>query len=136
SRHLRPRPRYKIVGKSVFLAGSIDMGSAVDWQASITKSLQHLPITILNPRRRDWNLGWKQTRLSSLPRAGLQSPISLLELGLFATSGKLVVACPNGYWRRGNVQIVCERWGVELVDTLEELVKSVERKLEEGEPET
>ncbi|KAF8961507.1 hypothetical protein BDZ97DRAFT_1828616 [Flammula alnicola] len=152
-----PHRDIEIIGKSVFLAGSIDMGSAVDWQSSITKSLQHLPITILNPRRPDWNLGWKQDatfkpfreqvdwELDMLNAADVialyldkdsKSPISLLELGLFATSGKLVVACPDGYWRRGNVQIVCERWGVELVDTLEELVKSVERKLEEGEPET
>jgi len=34
------------------------------------------------------------------------SPISLLELGLHAKDGKLVVCCPEAFWRRGNVQIV------------------------------
>jgi len=58
-----------------------------------------------------------------------QAPISLLELGLFARSGKMVVACPEGFWRRGNVQVVCARFGVELVDSLEELIQGIERRL-------
>jgi hypothetical protein len=53
----------------------------------------------------------------------------LLELGLFARSGKMVVCCPGGYWRRGNVQIVCKRFGILLVDTLEELKNAVVDKL-------
>lgn len=58
-----------------------------------------------------------------------QAPISLLELGLFARTGKVVVACPKGYWKRGNVQIVCSRLGIELLDTLDELVQSLIKKL-------
>ncbi len=49
-----------------------------------------------------------------------KSPISLLELGLYAASDKLTVCCPEGFWRKGNVDIVCERYGVEQVDTIEE----------------
>jgi len=60
---------------------------------------------------------------------GSQAPISLLELGLFARSGKMIVACPAGFWRRGNVQVVCARFGVELVDSLEELIGGIERRL-------
>ena len=59
-----------------------------------------------------------------------KAPISLLELGLFASSGKMIVCCPEGFWKRGNVQIVCARFGIELVGTLEELVASVMRKFE------
>jgi hypothetical protein len=29
-----------------------------------------------------------------------RAPITLLELGLFAGSGRLVVCCPEGFWRR------------------------------------
>jgi hypothetical protein len=58
-----------------------------------------------------------------------QAPISLLELGLFARTGKVTVGCPEGYWRRGNVQIVCRRFGIELVDSLEGLVEAVQRKV-------
>ncbi len=58
---------------------------------------------------------------------GTQSPISLMELGLHANGGKLVVCCPDGFWRKGNVQIVCARWGIPLVESMEELeVKTLE----------
>ena len=43
---------------------------------------------------------------------------------------KLVVCCPPGFYRRGNVQIVCERFGVDLVDTRKELVEKVRAKLQ------
>ncbi|KAK7537060.1 uncharacterized protein J3D65DRAFT_364538 [Phyllosticta citribraziliensis] len=136
---------------SVFLAGSIEMGKAVDWQTEITSTLSHLPITIMNPRRPDWNNDWKQDisdprfkeqvdwELDCQDRAdviamyydkGTQSPITLLELGLYAKSRRIVVACPEGYWRRGNVQVVCDRYGVELLGSLEELVKRTTEKLE------
>ena len=37
--------------RSVFLAGSIDMGRAEPWQATIEQAFADTPITILNPRR-------------------------------------------------------------------------------------
>ncbi len=136
--------------KSIFLAGSIDQGHALDWQASITTKLSNLPVTILNPRRPDWDASWRedvsfqpfreqveweQDMLEAADVIALyfaretMAPISLLELGLFARTGKMVVACPPGYWKRGNVQIVCQRLKIELVDSVDELVKGVERKV-------
>lgn len=54
--------------------------------------------------------------------------ITLMELGLFIQSGKkVIVACEEGFWKRGNVQVVCERFGVEVLGSLEELIKGVER---------
>lgn len=138
-------------GKSIFLAGSIDKGQAVDWQTAVTKKLSSLPVTILNPRRPDWDssweedisfqpfreqVDWEQDMLEAADVIALYfakdttAPISLLELGLFARTGKMIVACPPGYWKRGNVQIVCDRLGVELVDSVDELVKGIERKVQ------
>jgi hypothetical protein len=54
--------------------------------------------------------------------AGTKSPISLLELGLYARSGKLKVCCPEGFWRRGNVEVVCRRYRVPLFATLDDLI--------------
>jgi hypothetical protein len=51
-----------------------------------------------------------------------KAPITLLELGLFARTGKLVVACPDGFWRKGNVEVVCSRYGVPLVGHLDTLI--------------
>ncbi len=139
------------VRPTVFLAGSIEMGAAIDWQAQLITALADLPITIFNPRRKDWDSSWKQTadspqfreqvewELDHLDRADVialyldpatKSPISLLELGLHAavTPG-LIVCCPEGFWRKGNVDIVCQRQCVTQVDTLDQLAQSVRDSL-------
>lgn len=138
-------------GLSVFLAGTIDQGTST-WQESVGKSLSHLPVTILNPHRPDWDSSWIQDISCEPLREQItweldmfeatdviamymdresKAPISLLELGLFARSGKMIVACPEGFYRRGNVQVVCKRFGVELVDSLEELIRGIEKRLGE-----
>lgn len=33
---------------------------------------------------------------------------------------------PNGYWRRGNVEVVCARYGIPLFDDFDEWLKSVQ----------
>jgi len=135
---------------TVFLAGSIEMGRAEPWQAMVEQAFADLPITILNPRRNEWDASWEQSinnpqfrgqvewELEAQERAAViamyfapatQAPITLLELGLFARSGKLVVCCPPGFWRRGNVEVVCARYGVPLMTSLEELLRSVRERL-------
>lgn len=102
---------------SIFLAGSIEQGTAEKWQAKIIESVKKLDLTLLNPRRKDWDTSWKESienppfkeqvnwELDALELAdwiifyfdkATKSPITLLELGLFATSKKLVVCCPKG----------------------------------------
>ena len=123
----------EIDSPAVFLAGSIDNGNAVDWQTSVIESFSDTEYTLLNPRRPDWNSNLRQDlnepdfvkqvnwELDALDRAdlillylapGSQSPISLLELGLYANSKKLIVCCPEGFYRKGNVDIVCLRHGI------------------------
>jgi hypothetical protein len=136
--------RYTLTNKSIFLAGSIEMGKAENWQNRVINSLKDLDITILNPRRDDWNWEWKQTidnpkfkeqvewELASLEKAtkiilyfdpNTKSPISLLEFGLFANSGKLIVCCQEGFWRKGNVDIVCNRYKIPMVENIEKLIE-------------
>jgi hypothetical protein len=134
----------------VFLAGSIDMGKAVDWQRQLIDALGDMDVVILNPRRADWNPAWKPEladehfaqqvdwELSALEQADVivmylapssQSPVSLLELGLHARSGKLVVLCPPGYWRKGNVDAVTARYGIEQATSMEDLASRVRLRL-------
>jgi hypothetical protein len=135
---------------SVFLAGSIEMGVAENWQKKIELETAQLKnICILNPRRDDWDASWKQDikndefkeqvnwELEGLEKANLivfyfspetKSPVSMLELGLFAHSGKAVVCCPEGFWRKGNVDIICERYNIEQVNSLEEIIKKIKEK--------
>ena len=56
----QPPQRSQIRGPSDFLAGSIEMGRAVHGQSELTVALAYLPVTILNPRRDDWDAGWVQ----------------------------------------------------------------------------
>lgn len=135
-------------GRSLFLAGSIDMGEAVNWQNTVVDGLKNTDWIIYNPRRDDWDSSWRQNindqnfrrqvawELSAQESAktiamyfdpGTKAPISLLELGLFARSQKMIVCCPEGYWRKGNVDVVCERYGVGQVDTLNELISVLKR---------
>lgn len=112
---------------SIFLAGSIEMGNAEKWQDSFVKRYPD-NVLFLNPRRADWDSTWTQDsdqfneqvnwELDMLEQADIialyfdpktQSPISLLELGLHAGHRKVIVCCPDGFWRQGNVRIVCER---------------------------
>ena len=63
----------------------------------------------------------------------LPAPASL-EMGLFARSGKLYVACEPDFYRHDNVRITCARYGVPLYDTIEEMLEEVrENVLEEVE---
>ena len=129
---------------AVFLAGSIEMGKAENWQAKVEDYFSAFDkYTLLNPRRDDWNNDWEQAfenpyfsqqvnwELTALERSdqiimyllpSTKSPISLLELGLFAKSGKLLVCCPAGFWRKGNVEIVCEKYGIPIYEELVELL--------------
>ena len=133
-------------GNTIFLAGSIEQDHAENWQENIIKHIDAQSIVILNPRRKDWDESWKEEienplfleqvewELKGQERADLivmyfdpntQSPISLLELGLFAQTKKMLVCCPKGYWKKGNVDIVCRRYKIPQVDNLYNLIDSI-----------
>src|ERR1700761_2759886 len=47
--------------KSIFLAGSIEMGKAENWQAKVGNFLVSKNFNVFNPRREDWDSSWVQT---------------------------------------------------------------------------
>ena len=123
----------------VFLAGSIEMGLAENWQDELAQRLlAHFPdVVVANPRRAAWDNGWVQRldnpvfkeqvtwELEHLERAnlavfyfqpGTQSPITVLELGKHLArpdaARSTLVCCPEGFWRRGNIEVVCQRVGL------------------------
>jgi hypothetical protein len=119
---------------------------ASNWQSALVQRLDAADLVILNPRRDAWDTSWVQSidnaqfreqvewELAGLEAASLvamyfdpatKAPVTLLELGLCARSNKLIVCCPSGFWRRGNVEVVCARYGVPLVNTLDELAEQV-----------
>ncbi|KAF2708409.1 hypothetical protein K504DRAFT_306166 [Pleomassaria siparia CBS 279.74] len=148
----KPPFRPTIDRPSVILYGSIEQDVSIDWQTELTSSLSDLPIAILNSRRDDWDETWVED--ISFPKFKEQvewemdyakvadvivfyfapktlTPITLLELGMYAGTGKAVVCCPPGFYKRGNVQMVCLRYGIELFEDLVELKKHVRQKIQE-----
>lgn len=134
----------------VFLAGSIEMGKAEDWQAIMGKFFVDHEWNVFNPRRADWDASWVQEysnptfvqqvnwELDSLDVSDLilmyfipdtLSPISQMEFGLYAKSKKMYVVCPDGFWRKGNVEVVCSRENIPLFDNLDDFKIFFERVL-------
>lgn len=129
----------------VFLAGTIDMGNSEDWQAKVVDALDGTDMVFINPRRDNWDSTLEQTKecdvfveqveweLSGLELADAifmyfhpdsKSPVSLLELGLHLGTNpdKLVVCCPDGFYRKGNVDITCEMYGAKVHSTVDEAI--------------
>lgn len=140
-----PRGNWKL-----FLCGSIDMGKAEHWQAIVEKSVSDLPVTVYNPRRDDWNADLKQDisepdfayqvnwEMDNIENADVlffyfspdgPAPITLMELGTAKGHSNVVVCCPEGYWRRGNVQVFCQRNGFPLWDNLGDAIADLRETL-------
>jgi hypothetical protein len=134
---------------SIFLAGSIEMGIAEDWQLKLTEKLKDFDVTIYNPRRDNWNSSWEQREsnpefnhqvnweMNMLESASIifmyfspetKSPISLLELGLHSED-TIIVCCPDGFWKKGNVEIVCSRKGIPLFNDFDSAAASLISKI-------
>jgi len=139
----------------IFLAGTIDNGDSEDWQRIalnyLSREFNKIGYTkrdlfILNPRRVEWDTSWEQKfespqffqqvtwEIDAMEKANLiimnflpnsKSPISLLELGLFAKSNKILVCCPDEFYRSGNVQIVCNKFNIPLFKAMPELLKNI-----------
>jgi len=144
----------------IFLAGSIEMGKAEDWQTKLFHSIITHDVTVYNPRRENWDSSWTQDisnpffkeqvvwELDHIDLADVvvfyfdahtMSPITLMELGIVLEmnasnddikGSRVLVCCPEGYWRRGNVQIVCDRYSIPLLNTFEELTSELVKVLE------
>ncbi len=139
---------------TVFLAGSIEMGVADDWQRKTITQLNVLEhnFTVLNPRRADWDSTWEQKignpkfkeqvdwEIKALQHvatlaafyfdADTKSPITLWELGLVCGMGiPSIVYCPEPYFRKGNVDIYCQEFDIKQVTTFDEYVYEIKKHI-------
>lgn len=130
---------------TIFLAGSIDMGKAKNWQQEIEDKLKDEDVILFNPRRPDWDSSWEESitnpqfreqvewELNALEEADMivvyfdpkgKAPITLMELGLHKDD-KIIVCCPEGYHKKGNVDVVCHKYNIKQVDDIDGLVKEI-----------
>lgn len=129
------------------------MGKAEPWQDRLAESLSHFNVVLFNPRRDDWDSSWTQDptlgtqfheqvswELEHIDDADVvvfyfdpntQSPITLLELGYCIGINKnMVVCCPDGYFRKGNVVISCAKRGVDVLNSYAEFEATVGLKVQ------
>ena len=119
----------------IFLAGTIDNGNSYDWQYEMIINLSELEdynFKIYNPRRVNWNphcsdsdlkyqIKWELEHLDESDIIIMylddesKSPISLLELGLYAQSKKLFVICGKDFYRKMNVFITCQKYDIPYI---------------------
>jgi hypothetical protein len=146
-----PSPRKDVQSPSIFLAGSIEMGSAEDWQTKVEKHFEAYVGTIFNPRRDDWDKSWAQTvsnpefkgqvtwEWKGLEEADYilmhfdpdtKAIISFGEFARHFDSGKIFVSCPKGWWRRGNVEVLCDLAGIPVYESLEEATAALTKEIE------
>lgn len=147
-----PAPTPVTGNPAVFLAGTIDNGNSVDWQAEVAEALKGTSVDLYNPRRDEWDPSWEQSihnpvfkgqvnwELDHLDKCdmifmyfagGSQSPITLLELGLYAASrpDNLMVVCSPDFWRKGNVEVVASRYKIPLYYDFNEALNELKRQL-------
>lgn len=138
---------------TLFLAGSIEMGKAINWQKEVVAALADVEGQVFNPLREEWDSSWTQSidnpqfneqvtwELDHIELCNkvlfnfigdTKSPITLMELGLRASlqpifktlsdhhlswaAQNILVICPNNFWRKGNVDIVCKRYNIPVIE--------------------
>jgi hypothetical protein len=137
---------------SIFLAGAIDQGTAIDWQKKVARSLDEYDVLILNPRRDDWDSSWEQSidnpefkaqvtwELDAQEAADMvifvftkdsKAPITFLEFGLYGPDKDSLVCAEEGFYRQGNLDIVCERFNIPIYHDLDEMIEDLRRVLDQ-----
>lgn len=139
---------YKTV-HSVFLAGAIDMGSAVNWQDQVTELVQGHSLVVFNPRRSEFTadtldeqIKWELEHLDKATTVFMwfpkdaKAPVAMLETGLFLNSGRLIVGAEDGFYRRRNLELTCEYCKVPLYNTIGLCIAALLRRVYkvEGQP--
>jgi hypothetical protein len=129
------------------------MGNSANWQEEFIDRISNFfaneNIDILNPRRKDWDNSWEQSpehpmfrrqvewELEQLEKAdlivmvllgGSQSPISLMELGLFRNKPMLVYN-PHNFHRFGNVEIVCRKYKIPTFHDWDDYLLALKRTI-------
>ena len=138
---------------NVFLAGTIDADKgSVDWQHKLIGIIKNTKfdksLTIYNPRRFDWpkngskeverQIRWEHAHMDDADLIIMNiledslSPISLMEIGMYANSGKLIVFCKPKYYRYDNVRLVCEKYHIPLINSNDNnrIVKEISKWIE------
>lgn len=128
----------------MFLGGAIDQGDAPDWQGYVIERLQDTRLTLLNPRRSDWNeyatdeevraqIHWELTAQTQSAlnvyafTTNSLAPVTMLELGVYGSRkpASCVVCMEPGFYRSVNIEVTCAELGVTVVKSFDELIRYI-----------
>lgn len=142
--------KFQSENTSIFLAGSIQMGKAENWQEKVQLKLKDLDVILFNPKRNNWNSDWIQSEqndgfreqvtweLKHIEKSNIiffyfdpntKSPISLMELGYVAGKKDVIVCCPEGFWRKGNIEIMCTWNNIPLYTDINSALGALKTKI-------
>lgn len=129
--------------KYCFLAGSIDMSEVENWRETVVGKLNgytnffdptHLNHDTLNDTEMREHIRWEldALQLSDLVLLNLlpnyKSPVSLIELGVYVQSGKLVVVCPLRFYQRRYIEELCARYNTLIFSDLSRAIEYIKDK--------
>lgn len=136
---------------TVFLAGSIEMNKAENWQDKVSNYFNDRNVVFYNPRRSDWDSSWEQSanddnfaeqvkwEVSHIDSSDIvyfyidpttKSPITLWEIGYtLKTPRRIIMCCPDGYWRRGNLEVYSKIFNFPLTNNFEISLKWLGERL-------
>lgn len=128
-----------------FLAGSIDYHLQSNWRQEIINKTGS-SVHFFDPTRIDHNelsnfkmkehIKWEldaldisdKIILNFLPNA--KSPISLVELGMYVSTSKLIVICPNEFYQSRYIKVLCNKHKTSIFNTINEAVQYLSENYE------
>ena len=126
--------------KYIFLAGSIDNKLSGNWRKQFIDKLDskdsffdptHDKHDNLNEKEMIAHIEWELEALSMSDKIILNflpnalSPISLVELGLYVASKKLLVICPKEFYKSRYVYTLCKKHNTPIFLNLEEAINTL-----------
>lgn len=127
----------------IFLAGSIDKNHKTDWRINAINYFWE-KYRIYDPRITNHSeltdnemknhVEWELNALSSANRIILnflsdaKSPISLLELGMYVRSKKLIVVCPKTFYKYQYVKTLCNIYNTPCFNKISDAIQLIQTK--------
>ncbi|MEP2240010.1 MAG: nucleoside 2-deoxyribosyltransferase domain-containing protein [Maribacter sp.] len=120
--------------RSIFLAGSMDHKQEGSWRTKVIAEFgahdifdpTHVHHNNLNDEQMKRHVQWEldalqladMILLNFLPIA--LSPISLVELGMYVRSNKLIVICPKAFYKSNYVNTLCKKYNTPIFNNITE----------------
>lgn len=118
----------------VYLSGAM---TGEDWQSKFTNELDSLRVDVFSPRYPsshtvtppDGLFEWEIDHMSIanviafnfIPDEDCSS--ALIALGMYAKTDRIIVCCPDGFFKKGDIDALCNREDIPQVDSLDLLIK-------------